>query len=249
MCDLIGVFWHIVIQQDLSVQMERVPTDSNPADGPRRGACEDLETRGAEWVDMNLCPQVLSEAYWNTTPKKPSPSSCSIMHSATLSCTISTTFFFEINFSAVLDSMKEVSFTHGLLPKRWKMFSLGRGCFSSINAVAGFASPVGGPRGFGSDRALPYFNRCWFVGAVLLQEFGGFLAGSPEAGVLCLIHIGLPSVGRPVGILQDKSRYILQSSGGDDGNTTHAYLGAYVKVMKTGAVWSLGHDDSRETLL
>ena len=65
MCDLIGVFWHIVLQHDLSVYVGRVPTDSNPADGPSRGAYQDLETRGTEWVDMNPSPQVLSAAYWN----------------------------------------------------------------------------------------------------------------------------------------------------------------------------------------
>ena len=48
-CELIGVFWNLCAKYSVAVYLERVPTDANPADGPSRGWCGDLEARGAVW--------------------------------------------------------------------------------------------------------------------------------------------------------------------------------------------------------
>ena len=36
-CELVGIFWELVLELRCSVYIDRVPTDSNPADNPSRG--------------------------------------------------------------------------------------------------------------------------------------------------------------------------------------------------------------------
>ena len=46
LCKLIGVFWELVQKFDLLMYIDRVPTDSNPSDGPSRGKVGQMEDRG-----------------------------------------------------------------------------------------------------------------------------------------------------------------------------------------------------------
>ena len=36
-CELVGIFWELVLELRCSVYIDRVPADSNPADNPSRG--------------------------------------------------------------------------------------------------------------------------------------------------------------------------------------------------------------------
>ena len=37
LCELVGVFWNLVLELNCLVHVDRVPTDANPADYPSRG--------------------------------------------------------------------------------------------------------------------------------------------------------------------------------------------------------------------
>ena len=45
LCQLIGVFWELVQRFELLMYIDRVPTDSNPSDGPSRGKVGQMEDR------------------------------------------------------------------------------------------------------------------------------------------------------------------------------------------------------------
>ena len=38
-CELVGLFWELVLELRCSVYIDRVPTDSNPADNPSQIRC------------------------------------------------------------------------------------------------------------------------------------------------------------------------------------------------------------------
>ena len=49
-----GLFWHVALQLDLGVYVDRVPTDGNPADDPSRGRLDDVKRRGAAILPSDL---------------------------------------------------------------------------------------------------------------------------------------------------------------------------------------------------
>ena len=40
LCELVGIFWDVALELKCSIYIDRVPTDSNPADPPPRGDLE-----------------------------------------------------------------------------------------------------------------------------------------------------------------------------------------------------------------
>ena len=60
MNELATIFWDIVLRNDICLFITRVPTDSNPADGPSRGFFRELELRGGKWETMSPSDKVLS---------------------------------------------------------------------------------------------------------------------------------------------------------------------------------------------
>eukprot|EP00438_Fugacium_kawagutii_P013451 Skav225992 [mRNA] locus=scaffold4003:161449:163482:+ [translate_table: standard] len=61
LCDLISVFWDLVIKYQIRVFIDRVSTDANPADWPSRGDLERGERAG--WVTVkSVWPKDLSKA-------------------------------------------------------------------------------------------------------------------------------------------------------------------------------------------
>ena len=47
MCGLVGYFWEMCADLSAGVYIDRVSTDANPADGPSRGTCKQLQACGA----------------------------------------------------------------------------------------------------------------------------------------------------------------------------------------------------------
>ena len=62
--DLITIFWDIALRHDLNVYVARVPTDSNPADGPSRRETRELEVRGAERLRVDPSPYIMDHRLW-----------------------------------------------------------------------------------------------------------------------------------------------------------------------------------------
>ena len=60
MNELVTIFWDVVLRNDTCLFITRVPTDSNPADGPSRGFFTELELRGGKWETMSPSDKVLS---------------------------------------------------------------------------------------------------------------------------------------------------------------------------------------------
>ena len=67
LCELTAVFWQIVAEEGCSIYIDRVSTDSNPADGPSRDAVEDLVKRGAKYVDPIVPEFLKTRAAWRRT--------------------------------------------------------------------------------------------------------------------------------------------------------------------------------------
>ena len=66
MSDLIAVFWDIVLSFDLHLYICKVPTDANPSDGASRGDFDELEGRGAKWVNSNPSDVVTCLVVWRS---------------------------------------------------------------------------------------------------------------------------------------------------------------------------------------
>ena len=50
LCSLVGLFWELCEAGSIGMYIDRVPTDSNPSDGPSRGDCAELVRLGAAQV-------------------------------------------------------------------------------------------------------------------------------------------------------------------------------------------------------
>ena len=62
--DLVTLFWELVVVNDIGVYVARMPTDSNPSDGPSRNESEDLEAHGAVGEDARVNPFILDRTSW-----------------------------------------------------------------------------------------------------------------------------------------------------------------------------------------
>ena len=62
--DLIMLFWETILDFDLSLYVARVPTDSNPSDGPSRGDNTELFARGAQWRDTVFSGFITDRSSW-----------------------------------------------------------------------------------------------------------------------------------------------------------------------------------------
>ena len=57
LCYLVGLFWHLAADLSVAAYLDRVPTDSNPSDGPSHNNVAELCARGA--VEVEACPEAL----------------------------------------------------------------------------------------------------------------------------------------------------------------------------------------------
>ena len=61
--DLTAVFWEAVLEFGLSVYVDRVPTDTNLADGPSRGRFDELVDAGAAF-HKTVTPRQVADGTW-----------------------------------------------------------------------------------------------------------------------------------------------------------------------------------------
>ena len=57
--DLVSIFWDLILEADIGINISRVPTD-----GPSRGDCSELSRRGAIWVQPKVPEYILDPEVW-----------------------------------------------------------------------------------------------------------------------------------------------------------------------------------------
>ena len=62
--DFVSIFWDLILEADIGIYISRVPTDSNPSDGPSRGDYSELSRKGASWVQPKVPEYILDPEAW-----------------------------------------------------------------------------------------------------------------------------------------------------------------------------------------